>query len=427
MRTLLASLAFVLICSHAAFASEVEGQQPVPAAQPLRVFLDCSQCDFDFLRTEITYVDYVRDRNDAGVHVLVTTQGNSSGGDDYEIQFIGLGRFQGQTRTLRYASMGTETSDERRRGFARTFALGLVPFLYGTPAAERLRIEYDVPIELQNMPPTSASAAADPWNLWVFRTGMTMNLNGERANKGSGVRANFSANRTTDLWKLSLSANGNYEQDTFTLSDGRELRSLSKNWVARGLAVRSLGSEHWAAAARASIGASSFENRDLAARAAAGLEYSVFPYSESTRRALYAQYTVGINRLTYNEVTLFDKLEETLYDQNFQSTLALRQPWGFARVSVEAASYLHDLSLNRMEVETRLDIRLFRGFSLNVNGNASRVQDQIYLPKGAATDEEILLRLRRLQSGYRYGLSVGFNYQFGSIFNNVVNPRFDGF
>jgi hypothetical protein len=422
LRTLLTALAFILICGHPAFAQ----QQPAPAAR-LRVFLDCGPCDFDFLRTQVTYVDYVRERSVADLHVLVTTQRNSSGGDDYVIEFIGLGRFVGQTRTLRYQSSGTDTSDERRRGFARTFSLGLVPYLYGSETAERLTIEYDVPIELQNLPPTAASAAGDPWNLWIFRTGLSVNLNGERANKGSGIRGNFSANRTTDLWKLSVSANGNYDQDTFTLSDGRELRSISKNWSARALGIRSLGGDHWAAAARTSIGASTFENRDFAARAAAGLEYSFFPYSESTRRALYAQYTIGINRLTYDELTIFDKLEETVYDQNFQSTLALRQPWGFARLSVEAASYLHDLSLHRMEIEGRLDIRLFRGFSLNVNGNASRVRDQIYLPKGAATDEEILLRLRRLQSGYRYGMSVGFNYQFGSIFNNVVNPRFEGF
>jgi len=423
LRTLLAALAFILI-SHSAFAQQPPA--PAPAAQ-LRVFLDCSQCDFDFLRTQVTYVDYVRDRSVADLHVLVTTQRNSSGGDDYVIEFIGLGRFEGQTRTLRYQSSGNDTSDERRRGFARTFALGLVPYLYGSATADRLTIEYDVPIELQNMPPTSASAAGDPWNLWIFRAGLSVNVDGERANTGSGIRGNFSANRTTDLWKLSLSANGNYNQDTFTLSDGRELRSISKNWSARALGVRSLGNDHWAAAARASIGASSFENRDFAARAAAGLEYSFFPYRESTRRALYAQYTIGINRLVYDELTIFDRLEETVYDQNFQSTLALRQPWGFARVSVEAASYLHDLALHRMEIDGRLDIRLFRGFSLNVNGNASRVRDQIYLPKGAATDEEILLRLRRLQSGYRYGISVGFNYQFGSIFNNVVNPRFEGF
>lgn len=423
MRTLFAAFAFILICTNPATAQ----QQAPPATQPLRVFLDCSRCDFDFLRTEITYVDYVRDRSDADVHVLVTTQRNASGGDDYQINYIGLGGRAGQTRTLRYASAGTNTSDERRRGFARTFALGLVPFLYGSETADRLRIEYDVPVELQNMPPTAASAATDPWNLWIFRAGMSVDFEGERANTGSGIRGSFSANRTTDLWKLSLSANGNYNQDTFTLSDGREISRFSRQWVTRALAVRSLGGEHWAAAARASAGSSTFENRHLALRSAAGIEYSFFPYSESTRRALYAQYTVGVNHLTYDEVTILDKLEETLYDQTFQATLALRQPWGYSRLSVEAASYLHDPALHRMEIDGRIDVRLFRGFSLNINGNASRVRDQIYLPKGAASDEDILLRVRRLQSGYRYELSVGFNYQFGSIFNNVVNPRFERF
>ena len=414
-------LALVLLLSGAPV------QQQAPSTQPLRVFLDCNSCDFDFLRTEIKYVDYVRDRKDADVHVLVTTQRNSSGGEDFQLEYIGLGRFQGQTRALRYVSSGTDTSDERRRGFSRTFGLGLVPFLFDSQTLERLHLEYNVPIEEQNVPPASASAVNDPWNLWVYRAGMSVNLDGERASTGSGIRGNFSGNRTTEVWKLSVSGSGDYNQDTFTLSDGRKINSVSKNWSVRALGIRSLGTSHWAAAARASIGASSFENRDLAIRSAAGIEYSFFPYSESTRRALYAQYTIGINKLTYDQPTIFDKLDEVVYDQNFQATLAMRQPWGFARVSTEVASYLHDLSLHRMEVEGRIDVRLFRGFSLNVNGNASRVRDQIYLPKGAATDEEILLRLRRLQSGYRYGLSVGFNYQFGSIFNNVVNPRFDGF
>jgi hypothetical protein len=422
LRTLL-TITFLLIHNAAAFA-----QTPTPpAAQPLRVFLDCSACDFDFLRTEIKYIDYVRDRKDADVHVLVTTQRNSSGGEDFQLEYIGAGRFEGQTRTLRYVSAGTDTSDERRRGFSRTFGLGLVPYLFETEAIERMQVQYEVPIEEQNVPPTSASAARDPWNLWVYRAGMSFNVDGERASTGSGIRANFSANRTTDIWKLSVTGSGDYNQDTFTLSDGREINSVSKNWSVRTLGIRSLGSDHWAAAARASIGASTFENRDLAIRSAAGIEYSFFPYSESTRRALYAQYTLGVNRLTYDQVTIYDKLQEIVYDQNFQATLAMRQPWGSTRVGVEAASYLHDLSLHRMEIEGRLDVRLFRGFSVSVNGNASRVRDQIYLPKGGASDEEILLRLRRLQSGYRYGLSVGFNYQFGSIFNNVVNPRFDGF
>jgi len=401
-------------------------QQQAPNPNPLlRVFVDCQACDFDFLRTEIKFVDYVRDRKDADVHALVTTQGNATGGQDFIIQYIGLGRFEGVARTLRYASSGTETSDERRRGFTRTFALGLVPFLYDTTAMNDLRLQFDPP--RVSLAPTADSAKNDPWNLWIFRVGSSINLNGESRGSERGVRANVSAGRTTDIWKLSLNSNVEYEENTFKLSSGDEFTSVSKNWFARAMAIRSLGTDHWAAAIRSSIGASTFENRDLATRAAAGIEYSFFPYAESTRRSLYAQYTIGINRIAYRELTIFDKLEETLYDQAFETTLSLRQPWGSTRVTLEAANYLHDLSKHRLSFDGRIDVRLFRGFSLNVNGNASRVRDQLYLPKGGASDEEILLRLRRLQTSYRYGLSVGFNYQFGSIFNNVVNPRFEGF
>ncbi len=49
-------------------------------AEGLRVFLDCGPCDDDYLRQEITFVNYVRDRPDAQVHVLVTREGTGGGG-----------------------------------------------------------------------------------------------------------------------------------------------------------------------------------------------------------------------------------------------------------------------------------------------------------------------------------------------------------
>jgi hypothetical protein len=64
--------------------------------------------------------------------------------------------------------------------------------------------------------------------------------------------------------------------------------------------------------------------------------------------------------------------------------------------------------------------------SVEVEGAASRIRDQLSLPRRGADPEEILLRLRELQSGYEVSLRVGFNYTFGSIFNNIVNPRFGG-
>ena len=47
----------------AAFAQDA----PAPAA-PIRVFIDCNNipCDSDFFRTEIAFVDHVRERQTAG-------------------------------------------------------------------------------------------------------------------------------------------------------------------------------------------------------------------------------------------------------------------------------------------------------------------------------------------------------------------------
>jgi hypothetical protein len=54
------------------------------------------------------------------------------------------------------------------------------------------------------------------------------------------------------------------------------------------------------------------------------------------------------------------------------------------------------------------------------------VRNQIALARGALTQEEILLRQRELATDYRYFVSGGISYRFGSIFNNVVNTRFTG-
>jgi len=63
--------------------------------------------------------------------------------------------------------------------------------------------------------------------------------------------------------------------------------------------------------------------------------------------------------------------------------------------------------------------------SFDLSGGISLVHDQINLPKKGASYEEILTRQRQLESQYDYWLSGGLSFSFGSIFNNVVNPRFN--
>ena len=54
------------------------------------------------------------------------------------------------------------------------------------------------------------------------------------------------------------------------------------------------------------------------------------------------------------------------------------------------------------------------------------LHDQIYLAKAGLTRQEVLLRQGQLATSYSAFLFAGLNYTFGSVLNNVVNPRFSG-
>jgi len=62
--------------------------------------------------------------------------------------------------------------------------------------------------------------------------------------------------------------------------------------------------------------------------------------------------------------------------------------------------------------------------SFRLYGQYSVVHDQLSLPKGDATTEQILLQRKQLETQFQYNASIGLTYTFGSIYNNIVNPRF---
>lgn len=405
----------------AAAAQSASAIQPID--RPLRVFIDCRTggCDQEFFRTELAWVDHVRDQKDADVHLLVTGQGTGGGGTEYTIRFIGHGPWDGQDDTLRRATEAAETEDGRRRSLAQVFALGLARFAAATPIGTELRV---TPLSA-GLPRLQTTAADDPWNFWVFRTNFNLNLNGEATTKFTNVNANQSVNRTTDALKLNLSAGVNYNEGEYDLGDGEIFHSFRRGWNVNGLAVKSLG-DHWSLGGTAGVSRSSFNNQKLNVRVAPAIEFNVFPYHESTARQLTVQWTTGVNRFVYDEVTIFNKTEETKWDQSVMTFLNLRQPFGTVSFTVEAAHYLGDFDKYRLALFADNELRISRGLSLRFDGSYQILHDQLYLRLGEATDEEIIARQRQLATSYRYFLSVGFTYRFGSINNNVVNPRFGG-
>lgn len=414
---------FLLVCPGRATANSQTAATAQLASGAVRVFLDCSRsCDEEFVRREITFVDYMRDRSDADVHILLTTQDTGGGGTEYTIKFIGLGRFAGVEQTLEHISSTTATSDERRRAIVEVLKRGLVRYVAESPVGPRLRISVT---EDAGQKSGQSDRARDPWNLWVFRTEVGGSINGEQSSNSHSLRGYVSANRTTDDLKVQLSTSASYRESSFDLGDGETFTSTSRDYSSNALIAKSL-TRQWSAAAVARTSSSTFVNQDFAARLAGGIEYDFFPYSESTRRLLTTQYTVGVDHFDYKEETVFGKTSELLIDHRLQTSFSMRQPWGSSFASVYFSQFLSKPDKYSITAFGDANVRLFKGFSFNLFGEVARTRDQLYLEKGEASTEEILVRQRQLETGYRYFLQFGISYSFGSIFNNVVNPRFGG-
>ena len=428
-------LALVSLATSPLVAAERSSPSNVPdttqqspelsGAEALRVFLDCGPCDDDYLRREITFINYVRDRPDAQVHVLVTRESTGGGGRAWTLDFYGLEEFEGLNDQLVFYTTQDDTDDSERRALAQTLRLGLVRYAAQTALGQQLEVSAR-PSGPLGGPSRNGNAQPedDPWNFWVFRTRLRVFFDAEELERTRSFSGSFSANRTTDMWKMRLGVNTNYREDTFELTDST-FTNVRRNNALDARFVKSAG-EHVGIGFGGSAVSTSFRNQDLTLRVAPAVEYNFFPYSESTRRQFTVSYSAGYNSFRYEEPTIFDKLEEDRINHAVQASFEVNEPWGESDFTVEFSQFLDDPDQHRLVLFGDLDIRLFRGFFLNLSGNGSLIRDQIYLPRRDATDEEILVRQRQLATDYEWRFRIGLTYSFGSIFNNVVNSRFAG-
>jgi hypothetical protein len=316
----------------------------------------------------------------------------------------------------------TETAEPenlRRAAVLRTVTVGLLNFM----ARDSLPPGLEVEVEAAPIAQAAAAPVRDPWNLWVFRVSSGASFEAEESSRETRWDINFSADRVTENWKISFGANSDQTRETFDLDEDDPFEVSREERRFDWFIVRSLG-PHWSLGFDGDIEASTFGNTEFAMSTGPAIEYSIFPYREYATRQLVVQYEIGVAHTRYEEVTLYGLTEETRGVHELSSRLDQRQPWGSTQVGAELSQYLHDFSKYRLEVDGELSLRLLRGLSLNVEGGASRIRDQLSLPRRDATPEEVLLELRELQSGYDLRFQVRISYSFGSLFNNVVNPRF---
>lgn len=396
-------------------AQEIDLRSTAP-----NVFIDCNRriCDMDYIKTEITFVNYMRDRENADVHVLVTRQATGSGGNEYSLNFIGLKEYKGRDSTLKYFARSTDTESQVREGFVNTLKQGLIPYVYDTPLSEYITVSYEKPTAEK-----TPSVSSDKWDYWVFFISLSGNMDLEQMSKQSRYNISVSANRTTEASKFRLWLNTDHRKGKYEIDETEEVISRRDRKILYSQLVQSIN-DHWSAGASTRLYSSSYDNADIFASIGPAVEYNIFPYDQSTRRELRIQYQLLYSFRQYDEITIFDKTTENLFQQSLNMTFEIKEPWGSAGVRLEGSNYLHDFSKHNFQFEAGLDVRVLKGLSLGVNSEYARVRDQLSLPKEGASKDEILLELKRLATSYDFSLNLRLSYRFGSIYSNIVNPRF---
>jgi len=393
--------------------------QPVPDNR-LSIYVDWQDVEYDyidFFKTEIPWVTYALDRAICDVFILITTQATGSGGTEYELTIFGRRNYEGMNDTLSFILGKDQSEDDERRSIVRKLKLGLVRYAARTETADRLTISQE----------TSAAApapAADKWDHWVFNLSANGSLDGVQLRHYNYFWSDLSADRVTEDWKLGLYAGGTYYYNLFKIDSVTTYIDSSRSYYAQTSLIRSL-TAHWSAKAMAGCEYSSYGNLALQLVAGPSAEYSIFPYSEATRRELKVAYGLRYLYNRYLEETIYEKLEESLYRQTLSVSVDTKQPWGSVYTSIGGSTYFHDLSKNNVSVSSRLSLQLVRGLSFNLQGLVQLQHDQLALPKRGMTPEEILLQIKELSSQYRYYASIGLSYSFGSLFSSVVNTRFE--
>ena len=253
-----------------AAARRTSGTQSVP-----RLY----RVDIDNQRQNVTFVDYVRDRASADLHVLVTTQDTGGGGTLWVIKFIGLGQVQNQDRTFSFATAQRATHDDRRKEFARLFRIGLAGYAANSSIAPQLEVAG-----------TTGGGAGNrrngSRNFWIFRLSASGDLAGEQSSTTptrTVFRSRAAARPRTG--RLTCRPMAMPIEGCSRSGEDRRIQSRRDSWTLGGLVVKSLGGKAGAGFV-ASMARSSVTNIDQSTRFAAGVEHHFFPYSESDQHSL---------------------------------------------------------------------------------------------------------------------------------------------
>jgi len=385
----------------------------------LKVFLDLQYwADKNFIQQEIPIVDYVRDKELADVHIIMTRHGAGQAGTIYKLRFLGRRNFSGMDNELEYWSSSTETEHETRKGYTKMLKIGLSPYIVSDGSmVDKLSIDY----EADSTQPNKIEET-DPWKRWVFEIYGGGYFDSEQTRNSMHIRYGIYADKVTEDWKIRARPYFNYNYDDYQVN-GSSITNITHRDGFHGYLIKSIGN-HWGVGLFSNLLSSTYHNMDFQIETSPGIEYSLFPYSEATKRSISFAYKLNYAYNDYISETIYGETEETLWGQSIVLSVDFQQPWGSIRAGVNGSHHFHDFSSNSVELFSSLSLRLFKGFSLTVDAEFDFINDLVAIPMEDMSTEEILLEQRRRSTNYQFDGHIGFTYTFGSELSGDYNPRF---
>lgn len=388
----------------------------------LQVFVDCSNggnCYPEFIRQEIPLVNFVRDRLDADIHIVVTNQYNANQAGQYQLRFIGRNNFINSQDTIHYLVPPNSSDDEIRKLFVHHLKLGLVPFLTQLHQTDQIDITFK-----STETPENTQSANDPWNYWVFKISANGSVDGNQNYFSGSGNFNITADRETEESKSNVYVSNSREIQKY--NDQGTVYKYSFQSYNAGCSHNKKIREHWALGASLDATNSLFSNYKYRVQANIQSEYSVFPYKDFNNKRFVFLYSAGPSFNQYYDSTIYLKENDFFVQQSVGSIFSFIQPTGGTHIGIFWNNYIPDFSKNNLAIYGAIQYRIAKGLNFAIWGNYSFVHDQINIRKGDIDLNQLLVRNQELLSSYNYNLGMGVSYRFGSKNNSAVNPSFRG-
>ena len=253
----------------------------------LNFFLECSDCDFDYVRQELKFVSFVRDPAVAGVHILSSESGTGSGGRKYFLNFIGMNGLTGDNIEYEYLSPPAETHEETRKALLKLIKTGVLHY-YSVSGLLNL---LDVDIEKMDEG-TAGGKPADRWNLWVFNAQAGSSFETEKNQNEYSLSTEISAEKVTEKWKTEIEVRYETERENY-FDDDEKIQNIQNQTNLSAEYIKSLN-KNWSAGIFSEYSSENYLNIRNGFRFNLGAEYNIFPWDISNRRVFTVRYTAGV-------------------------------------------------------------------------------------------------------------------------------------